>query len=239
MESNGERLADIEVSHRGEHIHIKKVWKATTPGAEVREEVQKGRFMAPNGDMWFLIHLDAAYDRKGKDRIMLGIREHWKVLAPKDLLLEEKSHWHTHEIKHIHSFIPKSAPSDAEKWDELILKAREALKEHGIPFPTTREGLDELGRLICRWESAAESAAAFCCESATANRQRPKSHWQTQALGKSLAKELEELSRIGGLRPECYGHSAEAWARLQALAMRESWPELYSASESSKRSRKD
>ena len=170
--------------------------------------------------MWFLINLNIAYDRKGKDRKMLGIREHWKVLEPKDLLLEEKSHWHTHEIKHIHSFIPKSAPSDAEKWDELILKAREALKEHGIPFPTTREGLDELGRLICRWDDKS-------CESATASRPRHG------------LQELQELQGNGGLRPECYGHSAEAWARLQALAMRESWPECYSDSESLKRARKE
>ena len=184
MESNGERIAEIQVRQRGEDIRIKKIWKATTPGAELREEVQKGRFMAPNGDMWFLIHLNIAYDHNGKNRTILGVQEHWKILAPWERPWEEPGHFETHEIKHI---VPLSGPSDVEKWDQLVQQARQALKDRGSPFPDP-EALDELGRQIFRW------------------------------VGKSC-----ESQGNGGLRPECYSESAEAWARLQAQAKLEGW----------------
>ena len=114
MESNGERIAEIQVHPRGQNIRIKRIWKATTPGAEPREEVDEARFMAPNGDMWFLIHLNIVYDHNGRDRTILGVEEHWKILGPWGTPWEKPGHppaYRTHQIKHI---IPLSGESEGK-----------------------------------------------------------------------------------------------------------------------------
>ena len=77
MESNGERIAEIQVHPRGQNIRIKKIWKATTLGAEPREDSRLARFVSPEGDMWFLIDLDIDYDHHWN---IVGIQEHWKIV---------------------------------------------------------------------------------------------------------------------------------------------------------------
>ena len=230
MESNGERIAEMFLHPRGQII---KTWKATTPGAEPREEIEEARFEAPDGDMWFLIDLDIYYDHNRSDRTILGIKEHWKILRHDDF------YW------------PGENTDDSDEGMNEETKRNQESKGNKMGQGRTKPS---------GWSSKGEGKGGIRChcicssvKGATCMRHRLHDAGSESCKGegkgglrhecireaKKPQAKLEawarELQEKGGLRQECYTEAAEAWARLQALAMREGWY----GNESFKRARKE